>query len=192
MEEIIKFTEKIPTNNENLKLICKPANVDFIVYDDLVKYSSIEDVLDDKDAVFILLQIHNSDGSTEAIGHWVLLLRRDEKIEYFDPLGHSHDDKFVIHITHEDPKILTKLLQGHNVIVNRYKFQKFEKQINVCGLHCACRVFFRGIPLDEYYKLMTSVYKKDPDLIVAWISLLARTDIDGDDILKHFNLKKLI
>jgi hypothetical protein len=129
-----------------------------ISYPDLLKYQTIDQALDEKGRLMILYL--TSDMHT---GHWICLLKRKNKIEFFDPYGNIKPDEEEKWISKkksiefdQDTHYLTKLLKesGYKIVYNKFPFQSENKDIATCGRHCATRLYFKHLSLPEYTQMV--------------------------------------
>ena len=156
-EEQVKET---PMGDDDIKKYFPNAKV--LVYSDLGKYSTIQELLPkDKDFVFILLE------SSPNNGHWVALLRYGDTYEFFDSYGGKPDSQLKWNNTKtneeldQSTKYLTNLLKGEKVVYNPVKYQGDKGDINTCGRHCTFRIqeMLGGKNLDNYYQYMCQLKK---------------------------------
>ena len=157
-----------------------------LMYSDLAKYQSIDQVLPtDKSFKIILIR------ETENSGHWVALLRytlnNQTIVELFNSYGlfPSDDLKFMSNSQNiqlgQDSKHLNRLLEtalklGYNVIYNKYDFQKYSDSVhtyNTCGRWASIRVLlmlqysFSLNDFIQYIKSLKAKYKIGFDEIVS-------------------------
>jgi hypothetical protein len=127
-------------------------------YPDLLQYRSIDQVLDEKGRLMILYLT-----SDEYTGHWICLLKKGNKIEFFDPYGNlkpDEEDQWVsskkLKQFDQDTHYLTKLLKesGYKVVYNKFPFQAESSDIATCGRHCATRLYFKHLTLPEYTQMV--------------------------------------
>lgn len=154
--------------------------VDVIVYEELEKYKSIEQLLPGpKSAVIILYQ------RQEGYGHWCFLGRYNKSILFFDPLGNRPDKqllwtpKYLRKDLGQDIPHVSELLNfaldnGFRVTFSEIKFQKDADAVNTCGRHCVmiARYWFRSKnpTLKGYLRYMNDLmkhYELNYDLIVS-------------------------
>jgi hypothetical protein len=91
-------------------------------------------------------------------GHWVALLRFDNMIELFDPLGNYIDE---ITIGRLPPVLLSKIIgEGFIAAYNEYVYQKSKPDINTCGRWVIHRLLYKDLTNDEYHDLITDLSKK--------------------------------
>lgn len=153
----IKSIELKPMSDGNLKYYIG-TNAKILSYIDLCKYDDISQLLRNINDFFVLLYNHTRDE-----GHWVCLIKRENTIEYFDPLGYDVD-----YLLKDTNKNLNGIKKNHlknllnkcveNVIENKVKFQEQEDDIQTCGRHVCYRIFQanKGRNLVEYYKILTN------------------------------------
>ena len=145
-------------------------------YSELSKYSNIDQLLTKpKDHCILLYELE------EDSGHWVCLLKYDNKIEFMDPYGIKPDGelawitKSAKEKLNEDKPLLTNLLNSANqhVIYNKTRFQSMSKEISTCGDHSTHRIYrlmHNDLDLDEYTSYMKHIkdeYGLTYDEIVA-------------------------
>ena len=160
MENLISKLEQIPISLEALKRVVR-KNTKCMLYNQLRKplFSG------NTQCVIILLE-----SKTQEIGHFVLLIKRSNNVEYWSSYGHSPE--YAIKITGNDSRLLQLLPKGF--LVNRFKFQS-EKNTETCALHCLVRSFFFKTSNQQYIKLFRfKVNLKTPDDIVTIMTLLFR------------------
>ena len=141
----------------------KIENSKHFVYTDLFKVKDINQLFGQTDCVLILLN-----PPSKNVGHFCLLIKRPNKVIWFDPYG--NDIKYLIKILGL-PDVLLRLLQGVHVVSNTIRYEKVSRKINTCGLHCIFRAKFRHYDSDMYRKL--TIYKNlRPDEIVVISNLM--------------------
>lgn len=172
-EEQLEQVIETPLGDDDIKQYFPNAKV--IVYSELSKYNSIEELLPkDKDFIFLLLE------SSPNKGHWVALTRYGDTVEFFDSYGGSPDSQLKWNNKKKNEelgqgeKYLTELLKGHqgNVVYNPIKYQGDSGDVNTCGRHCTFRIqnMKEGKNLDNYYQQMKALKSNmgtDYDGVVA-------------------------
>ena len=156
-------------------------NAKIITYPELKRYSKIEELLPkNKSYCFLLyLQTHNS-------GHWTLLSRNNNCIEFFCSYGSSPETplNWTNNNLRKELKMNIPYLDillsntNMNVIDNPIDYQnKRDLSVSTCGRHCVCRlntILDDNMNLDEYYKMMTeiknSTNKSYDDIVSSIIS----------------------
>jgi hypothetical protein len=153
----------IPISDAVIKEYIPDANI--VVNADLDRYPSIDSLLpNNMDCVFILYQ-HEVN-----TGHWVLLSKYENTIEYFDSYG-GYIDKPLTWISAEkraelgEEPFLSRMLKDckYDVIYNAYDFQDESSTIATCGRWCVLRartIFGDRIRLDEFITMMKGIKKE--------------------------------
>ena len=159
---------KHPLSDNELKTILgKDAKI--VMYPDLAKYSTLEQLLPNPLDYCIIL-IVESENKYNISGHWTALLKYNGIYEYFDPYGNDVDvdlinwmDKKTRVRLHEDKPYLTFLLKGRNYIYNKVKYEALRKGVNTCGSHSSYRIYqFKkyNLTLEQYHKHMLDLSKQ--------------------------------
>jgi len=141
-----------PLSDADINAILEPDTSIFI-YRDLEKVRSIDDVFDRYGRAMMLYPT-----DSETTGHWVCMIKRDDgSIEFFDPYGKPVDSQLRwaggMRRREElgaDEPLLTRLLKGRKVIVNRHPYQKNGDDIATCGRHCVGRLLLKDLSLKQY------------------------------------------
>lgn len=148
------------TNHEMLDGCDGRAKV--VLYPDLKKYKTIDDLLDPHGAVFLLYEFKKN------LGHWTLVFRQGDSIEHFDSYSYMPDEEMKF-IPDDFRKIndmlmprLAKLLGraaegGRKICYNQFELQSEGKNIMTCGRHCLVRLWLKDIPIERYYEIMKCV-----------------------------------
>jgi len=132
------------------------------VYPYLNEVEHIDQIFDSKGRCMLLF--NTVDDST---GHWVCLIKKGNRIDFFDPYGLKPDEhmKWLTEAKRDDldmeTKRLTQLLKssGYQVYYNNFEFQS-DKNSNTCGRHCCCRLLNLNLNLDQYYKFINDYKNK--------------------------------
>lgn len=174
MDKIIKNAEIMDLSGEDIMRMCK-NKVKIIDYETMENYKTIDDVFDNNNATIILYETKKN------FGHWTLLLKDNDNLEFFDPYGLKPDEELkydnnyntrihngvlVPHLTH--------LLNDspYKLNYNKKRLQKMLKDINTCGRWCVSRVILRNYTLPEFQKLFTDNVNHTPDFWVTAYTLL--------------------
>jgi len=168
LDEIIRE----PLDDAEIKHYLPDASL--MVYGDLSKYNSIEELLpEDKSCCIILYQ------DSPNKGHWVVIVRDKDEYLYFDSYGNKIDDPLNwvdVGIRKELNQLtpyLSELLKNKPHKYNNKRYQKLNPEVATCGRHC---IFFtlnnrmNDLDLQNYKKLMEELKKKmnlDYDEIVS-------------------------
>lgn len=132
-------------------------------YKDLLNCHNIDEALDHKGRLMLLYLTKN-----EYTGHWVCLLKRrgTRTIEYFDPYGKEYmPDGEKKWLTPEEAERLgeaddhlSKLLlcSPYKIVYNKVPFQQHKNDMNTCGRHSVCRLYFKHLSLPEYANMVAN------------------------------------
>ena len=155
-------------SDEELKVILG-KDLKIVMYPDLAKYSSIEQLLVNPNDYCIIL-IVESESKFNISGHWTALLRYDGLFEYFDPYGNDVDvdlmtwmDRKTRARLQESKPYLTYLLKGRKYIYNKVKYEVLKKGVNTCGSHSSYRIYQfvkYNRTLEDYQKHMQDLSKQ--------------------------------
>jgi hypothetical protein len=173
MEKIAKKLEKKSLSGKDvLDLVCGKANL--LTYSDLMKYEDIDEAMGPHKALILLFETRSG------FGHWCCVFRQNkDTIEFFDPYGIKPDEElkwtkdYLVKKHGKAYPYLTWLLVNSKykkITYNHHKFQKYQKDVNVCGRHVGLRLCGRRVPLNAYIKLFTES-KFDSDLLVTMMTM---------------------
>lgn len=164
--EINKYKNIALSNHDIFKILNKKVNI--VTYPTLSKIRNINELFGEY-PYFILLYM-----SSHNFGHWIAIIKHNDRIEYFDPYGGNDNfpDEALKNINPEFKKIslqdkpyLTRLLYNtkYPIEYNNYNFQKHGNNIRTCGRHCVVRCLLHHYLLDEYKEIL-SIIKKDTNM----------------------------
>ena len=155
-------------SDEELKVILG-KNLKIVMYPDLAKYTTIEQLLPNPNDYCIIL-IVESESKFNISGHWCALLKYDGIYEWFDPYGNDVDvdlmtwmDRKTRARLHESTPYLTYLLKGRKYIYNKVKYEVLKKGVNTCGSHSSYRIYQfvkYNRTLEDYQKHMQDLSKQ--------------------------------
>lgn len=168
MNSIIERLEDIALSNHDiLKLLDNKVNI--VLYPDLHKYISIDQILYPYDCCIILYE------AKPKYGHWIALIKKGDVIEFFNPYGGLPDASLKL----IDPVFRVKSHQllphlkmlmfksSYELNYNEFQFQGKGFDIKTCGRHCVVRVLCKDINIYQYKNLLDQLCK------------ITRTDYDG-------------
>ena len=165
MNKLINQYQNIPLSDID---ITDQIKTNIVTYHDLPKYDNIDELLIN-DTCFLLYEFKRN------YGHWCLISKHDNNIEFFDPYGKLPD--YTLQLVNpnikkelnEDYKYLTNLLlkTHYQTSYNPYDFQHLNKNIKTCGRWCILRAKTKDLPIQEFCKLF---YGKDSDLIASFLT----------------------
>ena len=145
------------SDSDIMELMKGKANI--VRYRDVKKYKTIEDLLRPYDVCFILYEWK------EHFGHWIVLIKDDDLIEYFDSYG-EYPDHYIDEISEpfrtesgQNDKTLSRLMLKYDgdLSYNEYQFQKLDNNIKDCGRWCVLRAQLKDLPLKS---IMINIIKK--------------------------------
>lgn len=161
------------TGDEIKNLIGKPP----VMYSDLSKYKTLEQLLGKEKYVVLLYQT-----SSKTNGHFVAITQYDDgTISWRESYGYSpvqvkdlcpYDDAF--------PSYVINLLSKYQVEYNTFDFQSKHKGISTCGRWASIMCRFRSIPLRDIVRLIStnkSDFLGNYDNVATMLTLLGLNDI---------------
>lgn len=193
MEDLIDDLTKIPLSGEDMIEICSALGADksklaWITYDSLQSVDNINQLFKNGEinSVFILFTPPNTN-----IGHWVVLGNNREGIFFMDPYGFTIQED--IKITMSNDKLL-RLTEGHNVDVNRFRYQKLGTdmgtEINTCGRWAAIRAFMFWATNQQFEDIITPVVnRKQVKDFDVFANLLTAFLSQSDKVVERFLMK---
>jgi hypothetical protein len=163
------MVDKELTDKEVLKIA--GAGTKVMLYPDLYQYGNLDDAFGKCNKI-ILLYIHDTHGD-EVSGHWCSLVKRPDRVIFYDSYGLSVDEllyKFKTKKerakTNQPKNYLTTLLYTYKKLpihYNEYKYQKLQDGVNTCGRYCAFYCRASNIPLETYQKIWNTCKKEGYD-----------------------------
>lgn len=165
IEDIIKKYEEIAlSDKEVLKLVNSRANL--ILYPDLHKYRTIDELLG-KYKACIILYVSRMD--PDIYGHWCCIFKvKPNTLEFFNSYGEIPDvnledlpmEKRIK--MNEDYPYLAMLMYNspYKLTFNEHQFQDDGSDIKTCGRHTALRLACRWMSLKKYYNMFKKLTKK--------------------------------
>lgn len=154
-EELDKL-RSYPLGDDDLEKILG-KDIFIFTYPYLNEVKSIDDVFDDKGRSMMLFLTED-----ENTGHWIAMIKKGFKIEYFDPYGGKPDcdmkwlDEETKEELGQEHPILTDLLKdsGYKVDYNLFPFQSKANHINTCGRWSAMRLYYKKLSLKQFYDMI--------------------------------------
>jgi hypothetical protein len=156
MDKYIDILKQKPFSGKDI-MEALGGETKIITYPELYKYDTIDELVHPYNCCVILYQ------TKPHFGHWVCVIKHDDNtLEFFDPYGGSVDtqldfiDKQFRKETRQDfPQLIRLFLNSpYNIVINRMKIQKFDRDIASCGRHCAFRLILKHLPLKKYQHIM--------------------------------------
>lgn len=173
---ILKKYEDIALSNKDiLKKIDNMANI--ILYPDLHKYKTLDDILEPYGACVLLFE------AKPKYGHWCCIFKVNDKlVEFFNPYGGYPDDSLgYISVnykkrSHQMHTYLSYLMymSPYFLSFNQYKFQKNSPNVRTCGRHVVVRLLHRNLSLQKYIRFLNKKcieYNTDYDGVVTLLTI---------------------
>ena len=151
-----------------MRVVKNHASPNFVLVDDLKELPTDKDIFGSRSCACILLTkwIH---GQRTTVHHWVCLIKRKGRYEYFDPLGFSI--KQMVMQLHSNKKSLENWASNRRVEESRIKLQQNQADVNTCGLHVAVRLCHEEMSNRQYARWLQHAFLK-PDLSVSALCYL--------------------
>ena len=157
--------------SEVQKIAGKPLKV--IKYSDLIHVNDLDDLFS-KDFPAILLLYETKKNS----GHWIIMIKHADRIEFFDSYGLMPDDELKFtpkkfrKENNMDVPILTWLMlhSRYPIEYSDFQFQTLSEDIGTCGRWCGIRYQTSNTPLDDFTKIFKQIHQNHRDLIVTKMS----------------------
>ena len=163
------------TGEEIVKLVGKPP----VLYSELGKYKTINDLLGKEGCVVVMYQT-----SSKTTGHFIAITRNDNngKIRYADSYAIRNPDTEIQYTPYDQklPKYLTALLEGTNYESNTVDYQSSQKGVSTCGRWASIFCLLRNYELSEIYTLFKTNkggFLQNSDNCATLITLWALNDI---------------
>jgi hypothetical protein len=162
----IEELEKKPLSDADLRRMLGKdrARCKVILYNELQKYTNMDELLPNEgQCVIVLLQIETP-GATP-VGHWICMLNHGSHYEHFDSYGLDPDEE--LGLTHEQP-YLTNIIKNTNkrVGTSSYRLQAKKEAVNTCGRWAVTRVKHAELENPEFVKLIRAQHPI-PDVAVT-------------------------
>lgn len=159
------------------------GNVNIVTYEDIHKYSSVEDLLGGFDQCIILFCTHKN------YGHWTTLFINptDGKLNFFNSYGDLKSkyegypdaplkliDKKYRKDSYQDYPYLSELMinSDYELEYNPYDFQKLSNRIKTCGYWCVLRLYCKkmnDVKFNNFVMENCNNLKITPDDFVVFV-----------------------
>jgi hypothetical protein len=151
-------------------------NIFIFTYPYLDEVNHIDDVFDDEGRSMCLFLT-----TSLSSGHWVCMIKKDDRIDYFDPYSGKPDCDMkwlsggMREELDETSPRLTQLLKdsGYKVYYNNHPYQSQENHINTCGRWSSMRLYFKDKTPQQFYNMINKGCKENnmtPDEYVCYLS----------------------
>ena len=146
-------------------------NVKIILYEDVSKHRTLDELLHPYDSVIILYEWKRTDDTSS--GHYIAVNRvNNGMIEHFDSYAIKPDDELkqlkraseaYKRMTKQDHKYLLDLYikSPYTISYNHYPFQSLDEGVSTCGRYCVLRCLFRLLPLEQFAHMIMSTGNPD-------------------------------
>lgn len=162
--QLVSFLNE-PTSFTELQQTLK-SPLKFIRYNELKNYRNLEQVLGPNGYVMILYEFKPN------FGHWVCLITiRPGFIEFFDPYGLKPDDErdWIEKTGYWERGYLSKILADASsrftISYNEHDLQGIDTKYATCGKWCLLRIYYRNIPLEQFYRIFEKFDERTRNLI---------------------------
>jgi len=179
IQSLVKYFKRQDlTGNEITQATGKPP----VIFSDLKKYSSLEQLLGKEGYVVILLQVNSANS-----GHWVAITKDDNtgKFRWCDPYGIPWmvEIRDYVPFDHTNfPNYIKELFSQNNqqTEYNTVDYQAKQPGISTCGRYATLFTKLRNISLkqiDLLFKTNSVSYLQDSDNLVTLLTLLMMGNI---------------
>jgi hypothetical protein len=111
------------------------------------------------------------------VGHWTLLHRTSDGVEFFDPYGFKPDREFeMIRPEYHQPHYINKLLREISDMIplfyNQFSLQSRTPGINTCGRWVIARQMFSQYSIERFKRAIDQVSKQNnmsPDQLIVHV-----------------------
>jgi hypothetical protein len=144
--------------------------IKIVQYKDLFKYNNLLQLLPNKISILVILINTSPSGS----GHWVVLIRQNKLLTYFDSYGKQLDEELK-YISNANRKVLHETTPYLSILVNKFvnennftlttnniEFQRYANGVNTCGKYVVfiTNSILNGLNLQESQKLLKHLKKQ--------------------------------
>jgi hypothetical protein len=177
IDEINERITSYITDNDIERFFGKEASKYILLYSDLSRYKSINQLLPKKkDFKIILIE------EKQLQGHWIAILRYDQTIEVFNSYGTKPSSELNLLSKHQKEALnenvkwlnllLNKAIPKFKVIYNTKRFQKVDPNVNTCGRFVLLRI------------LMFLYFNQNLKSFIKFMNLLQlKLQLNGDQIV---------
>ena len=169
--EIVREISRPLSSEQIIKYI---PGINIVIYPDLIKYNSIDELLG-KIGACILLYMTNKN-----FGHWTLLFKRDrDNLEFFDSYGTLIDDEikklnYESGVQLNDFHALSIMILSSpykNLICSRTQLQCWNPMVQTCGRWCVVRYLMKDMDIDDFISFFYKFNKNIRDAIVTLMTM---------------------
>lgn len=148
----LRTAKAYPLSDADITAILGPTSI--FPYPKLESAESIDDIFDAKGRAIVLFP-----NISPTSGHWCCLIRRRNRIEFFDSYGCPPDDgqreglsRTRLEELDMERPLLTKLMResGIPVFYNSHSFQSDRSDVATCGRWCVVRLLYAPYSLQKF------------------------------------------
>lgn len=151
-----KQAENYSLSDDDIRRLLGSA-IKITSYSDLEGVHDIRQLFDRNGRAIIFFPQENA-----MSGHWTAMIKKGNRIEFFDPYGEPPDAQkdglapSKLHQLRMDQPLLSELLEksGCSIIFNKVQLQKMRDDVQTCGRHCVCRLLYCNYPIARYREII--------------------------------------
>lgn len=180
-DEIIQDAKMYALTNTDIQRLL-PVDTNIFTYEQLDKTAHIDNLFDGYGRAIMLFLTDSA-----MSGHWIALIRRGNVIEAYDPYGFSPSEwkrklqpnMEIVKTHNQDKPLLEQKVRGagYKLVWNKKQQQPKSPNVNTCGRWSVMRLLFADFTLDEFNKMIDSIYKE--------------TGISGDTLATALTMESL-
>jgi hypothetical protein len=160
---IDRLTKNSFCGNDILRILDGKARI--LSYDQLEGIKSLDELFGEFNSVFILYK------TSQNYGHWCLVLRHRNSVEFFDSYGEPCDSQFRhMTIDFKRPHWLSSLILKSGLTVETNVVPLQDDETATCARHCTLRAIMKNLKINEYCAMMMKFeqkHKLTPDEFVS-------------------------
>ena len=165
MNRLLKSLEQVPMSLDAVRRYA-PDDCRVVLYDHIPTTKAA--FFNGKTSVIILFEMHKGGKLVPGVGHFSLVINRENKLYYFSSYGMKPTSE--IKLTGSSDKLM-KIL-GNDFEYNTFPFQK-RRNTATCSFHVICRAFMVNLKPKEYRNIFgRQITLRNSDDIVTMICLL--------------------
>lgn len=175
-DEEIKRRLRTPLSDDDVDKYFEGYKTEILKYSALENFNTIDELMPKPfDYKIILIETKQNQG------HWVLLMKRNDTIEYFNSYGVNADiqknslNKMMNRMLGQKEDFVTRLIRNSKkkYVINNIPFQNKNPEIATCGRWCIIRILTAektGMDLTDFTRYILNNCDKmkiSPDMLVC-------------------------
>ena len=175
-DEEIKRRLRTPLSDDDVDKYFEGHKTEILKYSALENFNTIDELMPKPfDYKIILIETKQNQG------HWVLLMKRNDTIEYFNSYGVNADiqknslNKMMNRMLGQKEDFVTRLIRNSKkkYVINNIPFQNKNPEIATCGRWCIIRILTAektGMDLTDFTRYILNNCDKmkiSPDMLVC-------------------------